>query len=184
MAKSELDKIIHDHEPRLRSFVRSKVDNCDDADDIVQDTFYQLVRTIRVLNNPVGHVASWLYTVAHNLIINHGRKHRPTLPQSIATNEDDVIINELTELMASDDDTPDIVMLRSMVWQQLDKALSELPEEQRKAWVLTEQEGLSAQEAALQTGVTRATLLSRKHYAVLHIRKKMRRLYEELISGR
>lgn len=171
MAHKELDDIIQDNAPRLHSYVRSRVSNRDDADDIVQDTFYQFLRTLSIVDNPIGQVTSWLYTVAHNLIINHGKKHR----------EDDAFMTDLSEIMmTSDTDTPDMLMLRRMVWDELEKALSELPLEQRQALEMTEIQGLSTREAAAQMGVPTATFLSRKHYAVVHIRKRLKALYEEL----
>lgn len=167
MAKSELDDIIRDNAPRLRSFVRQRVSNSDDADDIVQDTFYQLLHTISVIDNPIGQVTSWLYTVAHNLIINHGKKHREMF--------------ELSEIMAaSDNESPEIKMLRKMVWDELHKALTELPKEQREAIEMTEIQGLSVKDAAKQMGVPLNTFLSRKHYAVVSIRKRLKTLYAEL----
>lgn len=165
----ELDDIIRDHAPRLRSFVRQRVSNSDDAEDIVQDTFYQFLRTINILENPIGQVSSWLYTVAHNLVINHGKKHRE--------------ITELSEIMAaSGNESPEMQMLRKMVWDELHKALAELPKEQREAIEMTEIQGLSVKEAAQKMGVPLNTFLSRKHYAVVHIRKRLKNLYTELIQ--
>ena len=97
--------------------------------------------------------------------------------------DDDNFMGDLSEIMVADDsDNPDIQLLRKMVWQELDKAMSELPEEQRQAIQLTEIEGLSVKDAASRMGVPTNTLLSRKHYAVLHVRKRMHRLYQELIG--
>lgn len=184
MASDNLDDIIRKNTPRLRSFVRSRVSNNDDADDIVQDTFYQFVRTIRIMDNPVGHVTSWLYTVAQRLVINHGKKHREEEMQKMVYDDDgETFMTDLSEVMVADDDnSPDIQMLRAMVWEELEKALSELPEEQREAVEMTEIRGMSVKEAADEMNVPVATFLSRKHYAVLHIRKRLRKLYEELIN--
>ncbi len=181
MAQSDIDKIISENTPRLRSFVRGKVSNRDDADDIVQDTIYQFLRTMSVIGNPISHVSSWLYTVAHNLIINHGKKKREEpMPAFV---DDDAIIDFKELMIADDNDDPDIRMLRSMVWQEFDNALGELPEEQRLAFVMTEIEGLSTRDAAKKTGVGTNTLLSRKHYAAIHIRKRLHALYNELINS-
>lgn len=183
MAKNNLDDIIKDNTPRLRSFVRSKVSNPDDADDIVQDTLYQFLRTISIMDNPIGHVSSWLYTVARNLIVNHKKKHRETEAlQNRLGDEDDSFMIELSEIMvASQHDNPEMLMLRNMVWEELDRAMSQLPNEQRQAIEMTEIQGLSTAEAAGRMGVPVATFLSRKHYAVVHIRKRLRVLYEELL---
>lgn len=186
MANKELDDIIRDNAPRLRTYVKSKVGNADDAEDIVQDTFYQLLRTINIMDNPIGQVTSWLYTVAHNLIVNHGKKHREVLmPQKPnADDVDNAFMRELSDIMvAPDDDNPEILMLRKMVWEELDKALADLPAEQREAITLTEIQGLSVKDAADATGVPVGTFLSRKHYAVVHVRKRLKSLYQELVNN-
>lgn len=182
MENKFIDDIIKDNTPRLKSFVKSKVGNADDADDIVQDTFYQFLRTISIMDNPIGQVTSWLYTVAHNLLINHGKKHREVEMPQKRYGEEDSFMTEMSAIMAApDDDNPEMLMLRNMVWEELDKALTELPPEQREAITMTEIQGLSVKEAAKQMGVPIGTFLSRKHYAIVHIRKRMKALYEELI---
>lgn len=171
MAKNDIENIIKDHSPRLHSFVRARVRNREDADDIVQDTFHQLLRAVSIMDDPVEKVTSWLYTVAHNLIINHGKKHR----------EDSDFMLDLSEIMAvADTETPDMLMLRSMVWEELDRAMAELSDEGREAVQMTEIQGLSVKEAARRTGVSTATFLSRKHRAVLHIRQRLKGLYDEI----
>lgn len=170
MASSELDDIIKDNTLRLRSFVKSKVSNRDDADDIVQDTLYQFLRTISIMDNPIAHVTSWLYTVAHNLIVNHGKKHRE--------------VAELSEIMISpDNDNPEMQILRNMVWEELEKAMADLPKEQRVAIEMTEVKGLSTKDAAQAMGVSVNTFLSRKHYGMVSIRKRLNLLYEELVHN-
>ncbi len=183
MENKELDDIVRDNVPKLHSYVKGRVSNNDDAEDIVQDAIYQLLRTISVLDNPISYVSSWLYTVAHNLIINHGKKHREeSLPTHQGT-DDESFMHDLSEIMIADDgDNPDISMLRSMVWDELNKALAELPKEQREAIEMTEMNGMTAKEAANNMGVTLNTFLSRKHYAVKHIRKRLHSLYNELIK--
>lgn len=185
---NDLDKIVKENVPKLHSYVSGRVNNKDDADDIVQDTLYQFLRTISVLENPIAHVSSWLYTVAHNLIINHGKKHREMLFTGLQRNndgdDDNDFIMDLSDIMMSDDaDNPDMQMLRTMVWDEWQKALDELPDEQRKAIVMTEIEGLSVKESARQMGVSVNTFLSRKHYAVKHVRKRLYALYQELIHS-
>lgn len=182
MASNNLDDIIKENEPRLRSFVRLRLGNSDDADDIVQDTFYQFLRTISIMDNPIGQVTSWLYTVAHNLVINHGKKRREEeMQQRHYVDDEDAYMADLSEIMVtSDHDSPEMLMLRNMVWDELEKALSELPEEQRKAMEMTEIQGLSVKDAAKEMGVSVNTFLSRKHYAVLHIRSRLKSLYDEI----
>ncbi len=182
MASNNLDDIIKENEPRLRTFVRLRLGNSDDADDIVQDTYYQYLRTISIMDNPIGQVTSWLYTVAHNLVINHGKKRREEeMPQRRYVDDEDAYMADLSEIMVSSDhDSPEMLMLRNMVWDELEKALSELPEEQRKAVEMTEIQGLSVKDAAKEMGVSVNTFLSRKHYAVLHIRCRLKSLYDEI----
>lgn len=183
MANNVLDEIIKDTTPHLRSYVRSRVSNSEDADDIVQDTFYRLARAFSIMENPIGKISAWIYTVAHNLIINHGKKkHEENMVGTMHEDYEKSFMRDLSEIMVSaDHESPDIILLREMVWEELYKALAELPQEQREAMELTEIKGLSVREAAEQVGVNLNTFLSRKHYAVLHIRKRLRGLYEELV---
>lgn len=183
MANNVLDEIIKYNTPRLRSYVRSRVSNSEDADDIVQDTLYKLTRAFSIMENPIGKVSAWIYTVAHNLIINHGKKkHEKDVAGTTHEDYEKSFMQDLSEIMVSaDHESPDIILLREMVWEELHKALAELPQEQREAMELTEIKGLSVREAAEQVGVNLNTFLSRKHYAVMHIRKRLRGLYEELV---
>lgn len=183
MGNQDLEDIIKDNTPRLRSFVKSKLGNRNDADDIVQDTFYNFLRTISIMDNPIGQVTSWLYTVAHNLIVNHGKKHREVEIPQRRNRADDSFMDELSEILVTQNsENPEMVLLRNMVWDELEKALSELPQEQREAIEMTEIQGLSVKEAAQKMGVTANTFLSRKHYGIVSIRKRLRKLYEELIE--
>lgn len=184
MARTKFDDIIKDNTPRLRAYVKSKVSNEEDAEDIVQDTFYQFLRTISIMENPIAQVTSWLYTVAHNLVINKRKKRREVEMPKKRSNEEDSFMAELSDIMmAPDSDTPEMLMLRNMVWEELDKALAELPAEQREAITMTEIQGLSVKDAAKAMGVPLGTFLSRKHYAVVHIRKCLKTLYEELVGS-
>lgn len=183
MTNERLDDIIKENSSRLSSFVKARVGNSEDAEDIVQETFYQFIRTVSILDNPIGKVTSWLYTVAHNIIINHGKKRHEQRMAYTVNDADDTFLTDISEIMiVSDSDSPDMQMLRNMVWEEIDKALAALPQEQRKAIELTEIEGVSTKEAAERMGVTVNTFLSRKHYAVVHIRRHMHALYEELIG--
>lgn len=176
----ELDDLIRWHTRRLQTFVERRVSNREDAQDIVQDTLLQLTRSLRILENPIGQVTSWLYTVAHNLIVNHDRRqHEVELPT--AADDEGAFMAQLSEVMAADDDEgPEMQLLRKMVWQELDRAMAELPAEQRQALVLTEVEGLTTAQAASRMQVSVGTFLSRKHYAVLYIRKRLAALYYDI----
>lgn len=182
MEGKELDDLIRLHTRRLQAFVGRRVSRREDAEDIVQDTLLQLLRSLSILENPIGQVTSWLYTVAHNLIVNHDKKMHETEMPLVSTDDDEGFMGDLSEIMASDQDDPEIQLLRKMVWQELDKAMAELPSEQRQAIELTEIEGLSSAEAAQRMQVPLGTFLSRKRYATQHIRKRLHTLYMELIS--
>ena len=176
----DVDELIAKYQPELKSFIRKRVVNKEDAEDILQDVFYQLIKTIGTAMSPIEQVSAWLYRVARNTIINHGTKKRETgYPCDVGYGE---ILKEFSEILFNDSaSTPDMEYLRSLVWSELEKALSELSTEQRGVFELTEMEGFTIKEISQATGIPANTLLSRKHYAVLHLRKRMRDLYNEII---
>jgi len=179
-----VERIITDHQPRLKSFIRKRVPNKEDAEDILQDVFFQFIRAVENTLNPIEQVTAWLYRVARNTIINKGKKKREeALPPSVY-DEDGVVLRDFSEFLFNDDNavaTPEIEYLRTLVWQELEAALSELPPEQRQAFELIELNGFSAKEIAKSTGTSANTLLSRKHYAVKHLRKRLEILYKEIL---
>mgnify|MGYP000843896342 FL=1 len=179
-------KLIKENQPRLRTFIEQRVPNKEDAEDILQDVFYQLVKTLENTTNPIGQVTAWLYHVARNMIINKGKKkHEEELPVIYEEDEDDEedFLENLSEtLFNSDHQTPETEYLRSLFWQELETTLTELPTEQRKAFELTEMEGLSVKEAAQQEKVPVNTLLSRKHYAITLLRTRLENLYNDIID--
>ena len=179
-----VEKLITDHQPRLKSFIRKRVPNKEDAEDILQDVFFQFIKTLESTRNPIEQVTAWLYRVTRNTIINKGKKkHEEALPLS-RYDEDGSVLQEFSEFLFTDDKavaTPETEYLRTWVWQELEAALSELPPEQRQAFELMELHGLPAKEIAKNTGVAVNTLLSRKHYAVKHLRKRLEGLYKEIL---
>ena len=179
-----VEKIIIDHQPQLKSFIRKRVSNKEDAEDILQDVFFQLVRAVENTLNPIEQVSAWLYRVARNTIINKGKKKQEEELPLTQYDEDGGILQEFSEFLFNEDNsvaTPETEYLRSLVWQELEKALAELPPEQREAFELMELEGLPAKEIAESIGVSVNTLLSRKYYAVKHLRKRLEGLYKDIL---
>jgi RNA polymerase sigma factor (sigma-70 family) len=182
--RDNLEKLIVTYRPQLKSFIRKRVDNREDAEDILQDVFYQLAKTVNVTISPVEEVAAWLYRVARNAIINHGIKKREEAMPVYCQNDEsaDEILIDFSEVLFNREisPSPETDYLHSLVWEELETALAELPPEQRKIFELTELDGIPVKEISQATGVSVNTLLSRKHYAVLHLRKRMRQLYEDI----
>ena len=170
--------IIGDYSKRLLGFIRKRIGNDADAEDILQDVFYQLAGNTQ----PIEQLTAWLFRVARNRIVDVQRKHKPELLDDLypSSNEDEML--GWTDLLSDLDDTPETSYLRSLFWETLNTALDELPAEQKQVFVLNELEGVSFKEIAEQTGVTVNTLLSRKRYAVLHLRERLQVLRDELLN--
>ena len=183
--KENLENLIVEYQPQLKSFIRKRVDNREDAEDILQDVFYQFVKTVGIALNPIEQVSAWLYRVARNNIVNHFTKKRED-EMPVYRNEEDFeeIDQDFTEILFSDKNfpSPETEYLRSLVWEELETALAELPSEQREIFELTNLEGIPLKEIAQTSGVAVNTLLSRKHYAVVFLRKRLKELYEELVD--
>ena len=161
---------------RLFDFIRRRVRTEEDAEDILQDVFYQLVASYSV-TEPIEKLTSWLFTVARNKIIDWYRKRKPE-----GFHREDEETGEalnLEDILFDPAQIPDEVYARSLVWTELAEALDELPEEQREVFVMHELDGRSFKEIAEITGEPVSTLLSRKRYAVLHLRESLQELYDE-----
>jgi len=177
-----ISEIVAEQRARLGNFIRRRVPDPLDAEDVLQDVFYKLVEANRLLM-PIEHVTGWLFRVARNRITDLFRKKKP---QSLA---DATIEGEsgeplqLEDLLPSPEAGPEAVYARNMLLDELELALEELPEEQREVFVGHELEGRSFKEMAEQTGMSVNTLLSRKRYAVLHLRKRLKAIYDELAKG-
>lgn len=173
----ELDRTMRSERKRLLDFIRRRVRNQSDAEDILQDVFYQLVTSYSV-TEPIEKLTSWLFTVARNKIIDWYRKRRPeSLPA--AAGDPDSPLN-LEEILFDPRQKPDEVYARSLVWTELAEALDDLPEEQKDVFVMHELEGRSFKEIAEITGEPINTLLSRKRYAVQYLRGELQELYSEM----
>jgi RNA polymerase sigma factor (sigma-70 family) len=180
-------ELIAKYQPRLQSFIRGKVASREDAEDILQDVFYQLVKTVNTTMNPIEQVSAWLYRVARNAIINHAAKKREERVPAYRDDDGDTgMLEDFSEVLFGDEGaapSPETEYMRSLVWTELERALAELPPEQREIYELTELDGIPVKEIARTTGLPVNTLLSRKRYAVLHLRERMRELYDEIIRA-
>jgi len=162
---------------RLRNFIRRRVPDRRDAEDILQDVFSELVEAYRLMQ-PIEQVGAWLFRVARNRITDLFRKKKPEALQDqwvVAGGESFA----LEDVLASPDAWPDEVYARSLLLDELEDALEELPEEQRELFIAHEMEGRSFKELAAESGIAVNTLISRKHYAVTHLRRRLRAVYEE-----
>ena len=177
-----ISEVVARERNRLRSFIRRRVPDAGDAEDILQEVFYELIAATRLLQ-PIEQVSAWLFRVARNRIIDRFRKNRETLRQIDATPElERQEADNLEQMLPSPDAGPEALFARRMLLEELDAALDELPAVQREVFIAHELEGKSFRELAQQTGVSINTLLARKRYAVLHLRERLQDIYEEIHS--
>ena len=175
-----ISEAVELEQARLRNFIRKRVADKSDAEDILQDVFYELVEAYRMMK-PVQQVSAWLFRVARNRITDLFRKKRPeALRNDGAALAEDGEVLPLEDLLPSPDAGPDAVYARNVLSEELDAALDELPEEQREIFIAHELDGYTFKELAAATGLSVNTLLSRKHYAVLHLRERLQAIYDEL----
>lgn len=164
-------------ESRLRSFIRSRVLDVGDAEDVLQDVFYELIQAYRLLK-PAEQVTAWLFRVARNRITDLFRRRRSvSLSDAISADQDAPTIEDL---LPSPDAGPDAIYARGLLLEAMDDALDELPEAQREVFLAHEFEGRSFKELSEETGTSVNTLLSRKHYAVLHLRERLQEFSNSL----
>jgi RNA polymerase sigma factor (sigma-70 family) len=168
-------------ESRLRNYIRKHVVDLEAAEDILQDVFVELVEAYRLLK-PIEQVSGWLFRVAKNRIIDRFRGRRLESLSDARYGEDDDAAVSLEDLLPSPDGGPEAAYARSVLLDEIDEALEEMPPEQRSVFVAHEWEGYSFKELAQQTGVSVNTLLSRKRYAVLHLRRRLQSIYEEFVK--
>jgi RNA polymerase sigma factor (sigma-70 family) len=164
---------------RLRNFIRRRVPDRADAEDILQEVFYELVEAYRLMK-PIEQVGAWLFRVARNRITDLFRKKKPeALPDQRVEAADGEFLM-LEDLLPSPDAGPDAVYARAVLLEEIGEALDDLPEEQREIFIAHEINGRSFKELAAETGLSVNTLLSQKHYAVIHLRELLREIYDEL----
>jgi RNA polymerase sigma factor (sigma-70 family) len=173
-----ISEVVEREQSRLRNFIRRRVPDPRDAEDILQEVFYELVEANRLLM-PIEHVTGWLFRVARNRITDLFRKKKPESFDDIGDEDEDDERLGLEDLLPSPDAGPDALYARNILLHEFELAVDELPEEQRKVFVAHELEGRSFRQIAAETGVSVNTLLSRKRYAVLHLREQLQDIYDE-----
>lgn len=172
---------IKEYGKGLLGFIRRRVKSDADAEDILQDVWYQLSTVVNA--QPIEQTGAWLYRVATNKIIDKNRKKtEELLDLNIGEDGEEEDGPNFREILLTEGTTPETEYIRNLFWDQLFFALDELPEEQRQAFVWQELDGISFNEIAERTGENVQTLVSRKRYAVLHLRKRLKQLYEEIID--
>jgi RNA polymerase sigma factor (sigma-70 family) len=166
---------------RLRSYIRRRVVDQDSTEDILQEVFFELIEAYRLVK-PIEQVSAWLFRVAKNRIIDSFRKRKLVSLSEAAYGDDDDTAVPLEDLLPSPESSPEAAYARGVLLDELDEALAELPEEQRSVFIAHEWEGYTFKELAAETGVSVNTLLSRKRYAVLHLRQRLRSIYDEFVK--
>jgi RNA polymerase sigma factor (sigma-70 family) len=178
-----ISEVVEREHSRLRNFIRRRVPDPRDAEDVLQDVFYELVEANRMLM-PIEHVTGWLFRVARNRITDLFRRKRPELfSDTAAVAGEDGARLQLEDLLPSPDAGPEALYVRNVLLDELELAIEELPAEQREVFVAHELEGRSFRAMAAETGVSVNTLLSRKHYAVRHLRERLQDAYDEFTKG-
>ncbi len=174
-----ISEVVRHEKNRLRNFIRSRVEDPLDAEDILQEVFYELVVAFRLMQ-PLEQVGAWLFRVARNRITDRFRKKKPDASldsQPIGIEDGEPLL--LRDMLPSPDAGPDAIYARSVLVQELEDALEELPKEQRDVFIAHEIEGRSFKDLAAETGVNVNTLVSRKRYAVLRLRERLQEIYNE-----
>jgi|SRR5271155_4657056 RNA polymerase sigma factor (sigma-70 family) len=177
-----ISETIDREKPRLRNFIRRRVADPSDAEDILQEVFYELVETYRLMK-PIEQVGAWMFRVARNRITDLFRKRKPDASTNDPIVGEDGEFLALEDLLPSPDVGPEAAYARTVLLEELEDALEELPEEQRDVFLAHEIEGRSFKELAAETGLSVNTLLSRKHYAVIYLRERLHDVYDEFTKG-
>jgi RNA polymerase sigma factor (sigma-70 family) len=176
--KSNITEVINAYTKRLKGFIRKRVSNEADVEDILQDVFYQFIGNTK----PIEQLTAWLFTVTRNKITDKQRKQKPELISDLFSDKEEDASFDWSELFFDNSNNPETAYLRNMFWETLNEALDELPPAQKEVFVLNEIEGVPFKTIAEQSGETINTLLSRKRYAVLHLRERLASLRDELLN--
>jgi RNA polymerase sigma factor (sigma-70 family) len=175
----QISEVMEEERSRLRNFIRRRVPDPSDVEDILQEVFYELVEANRLLM-PIEHVTGWLFRVARNRITDLFRKKKAKTFSDAAVEDEEGELLRIEDLLPSPDAGPEAVYFRNVLLDDLESALEELPEQQREVFVAHELEGRSFKDLSAESGVNVNTLLSRKRYAVLHLRERLQRIHDEL----
>lgn len=175
--RNTITEVINTYSKRLMGFIRKRVSNEADAEDILQDVFYQFIGN----NQPIEQLTAWLFTVTRNKITDRQRKRKPDLLEDVYMEADEESSFDWTNLFFDESNNPETDYLRNLFWEALHEALNELPRAQRDVFILNEIEGIPFKTLSEQTGDSINTLLSRKRYAVLHLRERLSSLRSELL---
>ena len=176
-----ISEVIAEERSRLRNFIRRRVPNEADVEDLLQEVLYELLEANRLLM-PIEYVTGWLFRVARNRVTDLFRKKRPETFSDAAVEDEDGELLPIEDLLPSPDAGPEALYVRHVLLEELQFALSELPDDQREVFVAHELEGRSFKELSAESGVNVNTLLSRKRYAVLHLRQRLRSMYDEFLK--
>ena len=175
--RNTITDVINTYSKRLMGFIRKRVNNEADAEDILQDVFYQFIGNTQ----PIEQLTAWLFTVTRNKITDRQRKRKPDLLEDVYTEADEESSFDWTNLFFDESNNPETAYLRNLFWEALHDALNELPQAQRDVFILNEIEGIPFKTLSEKTGDSINTLLSRKRYAVLHLRERLGSLRNELL---
>src|SRR3954452_23276780 len=177
----QISEAVEQQRSRLRSFISRRVADPSDVEDILQEVFFEFVEAYRLMK-PVETASAWLFRVARNRIIDRFRKKKPVPLADLNVESEEGEMLELEEFLPSSDAGPEAAYARVVLIEELENALEELPEQQRRVFIEHEIEGRSFKELAAETGVSVNTLLSRKRYAVLHLRQRLQSVYDEFLQ--
>ena len=175
---ASITEVVKNYGSQLLRFINSKVAKTEDAEDILQEVWFQTSRLTNL--NELENVGAWLYSVTRNKIIDSYRKKKTESLEDFVYQDEDGELNVKDILLADDSNSPEVGMFKDLFWEELMKALEELPEKQKRVYVQNELEDKTLQEIADAEGENIKTIISRKSYAVKHLRKKMQRLYNDL----
>jgi RNA polymerase sigma factor (sigma-70 family) len=182
----QITETVRKERRRLFSFIKNRVPEPEDAEDVMQDVFYELTEMYRLMK-PVEKISAWLFTTARNKITDLFRKKKavPFSNETFATGvrEDETEAEEFYDLFPDMSDSPEMLLMREVVREEMNKALKQMPENHRSVFVQTEMEEKSFKEISLATGVPVNTLISRKRYAVLFLRERLQEIYDELLNN-